>query len=97
MAKVLVDESCKETVLSALKALNTDIEKFDAEVKKLKPLVDAGYDNGEVQAIKNDILDVSDYINALAQELGAILSAYAGMDNAFARRLAEDRETYLSS
>ena len=97
MAKVLVDESCRDTVISTLRSLSESVEKYDQEAKNLKPLVDAGFDNGEIQSIRNDIADIQQYIADLSDALGAILSAYAGMDNAFAKRLADDRETYLNS
>ena len=97
MTRVLVNENCKDAVLNILKTLSADLEMYNEALKNLQPLVDSGYDNGEVEQVKKDIDSINDYINALVSELDKILTAYFGMDNAYARRLMEDRTAYLDN
>lgn len=97
MDKILVDESSKDLVIETLRILSDDLVKYKAILKSLTPLKTAGYDNGEIQKLDGDILMIDEYINSLSTELGVIFDNYAGMDNAFARRLQDDRETYMSS
>lgn len=97
MAKVLVNEACKDTVVSTLRSLSDDLQTYKEAALALKPLATAGFDNGELQKLVDSIVDMDEYVFSLSNELGAMLEAYAGLDNAFAKRLQDDRDNYMNS